>query len=79
MVSHFDAILDILEGHNSAAELGLVGNSLSWWEDVLQDLNDSQSELRCKAFEDQMRVRLADSTSGAVWNVVSQYHVMKGE
>jgi hypothetical protein len=35
MMPHFDSILDILESYDSAAEFGLVGDGLSWGENML--------------------------------------------
>ena len=43
VVSNLDAILNVLECDDSASKFGFVCDCFSWWEYVLQDLDNSES------------------------------------
>jgi hypothetical protein len=76
---YLDTVFDILERHNSAPKLGLVGYGFSRRKYVLQNFDNSKAQSRRKTFEDEMRVGLADSTTGAVRYIVTQNNVIEGK
>jgi hypothetical protein len=76
---YLDTVFDILERHNSAPKLGLVGYGFSRRKYMLQKFYNSKAQSRRETFEDEMRVRLADSTTGAVGYIVTQNNVMEGK
>lgn len=46
---------------------------------MLQDLDDTTTEDGCEAFEDKVRVALADSAALGIGNIGAQDNVVQGE
>ena len=76
MVSYLDAILNILEGHNSVADLLICCHGLSGREKVFQDLHHSFPERCVEVFENKMWIGLAHSTFAAIGKVVAQENIV---
>lgn len=79
VVPNLDAVLNILECDDSASKLGFVGDSFAWWEYVFQYLDDSESQFRCKAFEDKVWVGFTDGSSGTVWDIMAENDIVERE
>ena len=60
-MSEFYAVLDVFEGHDSAADLLIGSYSLAGREKVFQYLDHSFSKRAVEIFEDEVGVRFADS------------------
>lgn len=78
VVADLDAVLDVLEGDDPAAEFG-GGGALARREQVREDLDDALAEGRGEAVEDEVRVGLADRAARGVGDVVAQDDVVQGE
>lgn len=76
MMSNFDAVLDILERHNPAANLLVGSGRLSRWKEVLHNLNHSLAKGRIEVLEDQVRIGLADCAFAGVWEIMSKKHIV---
>jgi hypothetical protein len=79
VVPYFDAILDILKCDDSASKFGFVCDSFAWREYVLQYLDDSKSQFRCKAFEDQMWIGFTDGPSSTIWDIMAKDYIVERE
>lgn len=78
VMSHFNDIVYILEGDNSAA-LGLLG---CWWqrrEQVLQDLDYPFTGGCGEALENEVRVAFRDGAAQAIGDVAAQNDIVEGE
>lgn len=76
VVPDLDAVLDVLERDDPAAQ---PGRAVARREEVLQDLDDALAQRRREAVEDEVRVRLADGAAGRVGHVVAQHDVVQAE
>lgn len=76
VMAHFDAVVDVLECDDAAAQLR---PAFSWREEVGYNLDHALAQRCCKAFEDQMRIGLADSASRCVGNVMTQHDIVQGK
>ena len=77
MVSYFDAVLDILEGHNPAAHLLVGRGRLSRWEEVLHNLHHSLAKWGIEVLEYQVRIGLADCAFARIREIVSKKNVVQ--
>lgn len=77
MVPNLYAIIDILKCHDSTSDFGPICDGFPRREDVFQYPYDSETEPGCESFEYQVRVRFADSSSRAVWDIMAKDHIVK--
>lgn len=76
MVTHLNAVIDVLERHNSVADLVFTGDGFPRREDVFQDLDHSCAQRCIEPVENEMRVGFADSSPDAARYIVSQNDIV---
>lgn len=76
VVADLYAVVDVFEGDDAGTEFG---RGLARGEQVLQDLYDAAAQGRGEAFEDEVRVALADGAALGVGDVGAQHHVVQRE
>lgn len=79
MMADLDAILDVLERHHAAADLGVGRGRLARGEHVLEDLHDALAERGGEVLEDQMRVGFRDGAARRAGEVVAEQHVVQAK
>lgn len=76
VMSDLNAVIDILEGDDSATK---IGAGLSGGKQVLQNLDYSLTQFCGETLKDQVWVALADCATGSVRDVLSQDDVVQRE
>lgn len=79
VVPHLDAVLDVLERHHAAAQLGARRDGFPGGEDVFEDLHDAFPERGAESFEDEVRVGFGYRAAGGCGEVVTEEHVVERE
>jgi hypothetical protein len=76
VMPYLDTIFHVFKCDHPIADLL---REFPWWEDVLEDLDDSLAEICGEALEDEVRVRFANGTTCGVGYIGTEDDIMKGE
>lgn len=79
VMSHFNAVGQILKRHDTATDFLTGSRGFAWGEQMLKDLHYTFAERGVEVVEYEVRVRFRDSAAGGRWQVMTEENVMEGK
>ena len=75
VMPHLDTVFLVHEADNTVTNFA----SLTRWENVFQDLDNTLTQFRCKSLEDQVWVALRDSPASGIGDIGSKDDIVQRE
>lgn len=75
VMPHLDTVFLVHEADDAVTDFA----SLTRWENVFQDLDNTLTQFRCKSLKDQVWVALRDGSASSIGNIGSKDDVVQRE